>query len=516
MIACADLSDNHNVFVYKISGAQPELIKTERGGPSKILHLCWNQSKTDPMFCTVGPKHCYFWSPKEGTKKKAGTINLKDENNQPYENLNYACVAYFGTNAVTGGSKGEVVIWQGTAAKLDPQVHSSVVHCIRVVNEAGRGKNKEDFIISGGKDSRIVVQLIKKNLELEMVNKILTPDTYPRAVDMMGSKVLAGLRNGRIIWKDIKPQPNQAESKMHVIIYSHHEGEVWGLCELEDQECFVTSGDDNKIIKWNIQKKQCVEICKIKAQSAEEKKGKPKIGKFKGGASTLSCQPPECQSRAVAYDPNSQHLAVAQNNGSVSIRDMEKGMKTILDQFSPGKAKQAEWIECMAYNKAGDKLAIGSHNNNIYIYGKGVKYEYMTMLKGHSSFITCLDWSLDGGYLRSNCGAYELLYFDAKTSSRVTPSQMTSVLWATETCKFGWCVEGIYPSGTDGTHINGVDMTSDKHLIATGDDYGLVNFYRNPAREEHLARSYRGHSEHVTRVKFVAQDKFCISTGGYD
>jgi hypothetical protein len=67
-------------------------------------------------------------------------------------------------------------------------------------------------------------------------------------------------------------------------------------------------------------------------------------------------------------------------------------------------------------------------------------------------------------------------------------------------------VEGIYPSGTDGTHINGVDLTIDQTLIATGDDYGLVNFYRNPAREGHKARSYRGHSEHVTRVKFVCND----------
>jgi len=181
------------------------LVKVESSGGAKILHLCWNQSKTDPVFCTVGPRHCYFWSPKVGVNKKGGVNKLLDENNQLYENPSYACVAYSGNNAVTGGSKGEVIIWNGNQAKYDPQVHSSVVHCIRVVSEEGRGNTKEDFLLSGGKDGKIVVQVIKKNLDLEIVREILTPDTYPRALDMMGSKVLAGLRNGRIIWKDIKP-----------------------------------------------------------------------------------------------------------------------------------------------------------------------------------------------------------------------------------------------------------------------------------------------------------------------
>ena len=33
-------------------------------------------------------------------------------------------------------------------------------------------------------------------------------------------------------------------------------------------------------------------------------------------------------------------------------------------------------------------------------------------MKKHSSFITHLDWSLDSNYLHSNCGAYELLFWN--------------------------------------------------------------------------------------------------------
>lgn len=37
-----------------------------------------------------------------------------------------------------------------------------------------------------------------------------------------------------------------------VIIHSHHDGEVWGLCTIEGQGKFITSGDDNKILMFDV------------------------------------------------------------------------------------------------------------------------------------------------------------------------------------------------------------------------------------------------------------------------
>jgi WD40 repeat protein len=68
----------------------------------------------------------------------------------------------------------------------------------------------------------------------------------------------------------------------------------------------------------------------------------------------------------------------------------------------------------MEYSPDGSKLAVGSHDNIIYIY-ETTKYEYIARCKGHSSFITSVDWSEDGNYIRSVCGAHELLFFDANT-----------------------------------------------------------------------------------------------------
>ena len=95
-------------------------------------------------------------------------------------------------------------------------------------------------------------------------------------------------------------------------------------------------------------------------------------------------------------------------------------------------------------------------------------------------------------------------------------SNTTEVIWATSTVKFGWNVEGIYPKGTDGTHINGVCGNADGTLLACGDDYGLVTLFRDPARMGAKPRSYRGHSEHVVRTLFSPAGDYLWSVGGYD
>ena len=91
-----------------------------------------------------------------------------------------------------------------------------------------------------------------------------------------------------------------------------------------------------------------------------------------------------------------------------------------------------------------------------------------------------------------------------------------STEWATNSAKFGWSVDGIFPSGTDGTHINHVAFSNDRTLIATADDYGLVNLFRNPCRVGHKPVSLRGHSEHVVRVAFNSDGSYLFSVGDSD
>lgn len=171
----------------------------------------------------------------------------------------------------------------------------------------------------------------------------------------------------------------------------------------------------------------------------------------------------------------------------------------------------------MEYSPDGSKLAVGSHDNNIYIYDSSA-YNLLNKATKHNSFIVSVDWSLDGKYLRSVCGAHELLFFTAEDGNQ-DPSGASNTKgteWATCHAKYGWLVEGIFPSGTDGTHINTVDFSSDKSLIATGDDWGLVNVFRNPCRAGGKPICLRGHSEHVVNVRFHKGDSYLFTVGGYD
>ena len=54
-------------------------------------------------------------------------------------------------------------------------------------------------------------------------------------------------------------------------------------------------------------------------------------------------------------------------------------------------------------------------------------YARLARCSGHSSYITHLDWSADSRILQSNCGAYELLYFEGATGKQVSGACMAHV-----------------------------------------------------------------------------------------
>ena len=139
----------------------------------------------------------------------------------------------------------------------------------------------------------------------------------------------------------------------------------------------------------------------------------------------MSSQHPHCQARALVYHKDLKHLVIGHNDGCVSVRyvNMESDPVT-LDQLVCKMNHPKEWIEIMRFSQHGDRLAVGSHDNFIYIYNTDHdgKYSFHGKLKGHSSYITALDWSFDGNWIRSSCGAYELLFFDVDSKKQVKES----------------------------------------------------------------------------------------------
>ena len=145
-----------------------------------------------------------------------------------------------------------------------------------------------------------------------------------------------------------------------------------------------------------------------------------------------------------------------------------------------------EWIECLAYSPCGAYLAVGSHDDNIYVY-ETEGYSLAGKLTAANSFITSIDWSADSSYLRSVDGAYELLYFTVPDFEHDPSgaSNTKNTEWHQKTAKVAWDVAGCTPPYEDGTHINHINFSPDGSHLISGDDWGLVNVFRAPALEGH-------------------------------
>lgn len=343
---------------------------------------------------------------------------------------------------------------------------------------------------------------------------------------MKDGKLACGMKNGMIAIVDAK-----ADAKPNPVMLKHCEGEVWGLVSIlmpDNSIRIITSCDDNRIIAYNATARQHLAEGIVDVP----KKGKKKDKKEKkGGASSMSNQPHECQSRALAYNKANGHLAVANNMGLVTIRELDWGavdagkegcMMDVKNKLFAKDTAPNRWIEIMQYSPCGNYLCIGDHKMTLHVFkvGKDGKYKAVKTTKtGHSSALNGIDWSLDSKWIRSVDQGCELLFWSVGKECKREPggaSATKDVDWASQTCKFGWYVQGIIPEGAGASDVNSVGMNQNNSLIITGDDNGALNVYRSPCVEGGKPNIYRGHSEHITTVTFSEDMQKIFSTGGQD
>ena len=166
-------------------------------------------------------------------------------------------------------------------------------------------------------------------------------------------------------------------------------------------------------------------------------------------------------------------------------------------------------------------IAFGSH-------GGLSKCEFVTLQNGKpvkcegtkqklSSALISVDWSQDSNFVILNSQDANILWVDVATKKFQTrASSFKDTLYQTWTCRFGFPVQGIWP-GVDYSDVNTVHRSNNGQLLATGDDFGKVKLFKYPCVvEKAQSNEFYGHSSHVTKVRFTANDRFVISTGGND
>ena len=119
---------------------------------------------------------------------------------------------------------------------------------------------------------------------------------------------------------------------------------------------------------------------------------------------------------------------------------MKEGTVRVIDANALKQVKlikdAKEWISDIKFSPDGSRVAIGSHDNAIYIYTVP-EFKRTAVIKKNTSFITHIDWSEDGQALQSNSGDYNLLFWNANDGKMLAASAMKDEKWATFTCVLG-------------------------------------------------------------------------------
>ena len=317
---------------------------------------------------------------------------------------------------------------------------------------------------------------------------------------------VAGTRRGEVIVIDF------SSSNFQTLCQSHFDGELWGLAVHPFDPYLVTSGDDNMLCYWDLNTRKLARS--IELVSGAHKKKKPSRRKARGGASTTGTFPPNKCSRAVAFDPMAEMLAVGMNDGSFMILD-EKTLTKVAHKRGRGLS---QWVQDLKFSPLDPILAVSTHDNVIDLWEyEGSNFTMLHRLQGHNSFITHIDWSSEGEYLQSNCGAYEMLFWDTSGGLQVTSaSSLKDVAWDTWTCTLGWPVQGIWGVEAKGCDVNAVSRSSDQKLLVSGEDSQKLKMFSYPCVDGAAYKEYVAHGSFVTNCRFTADDQHVATCGGND
>ncbi|XP_049825884.1 echinoderm microtubule-associated protein-like 2 isoform X2 [Aethina tumida] len=471
LLVAIDESAEHSISVWDWQkGDNGYKITETKGSVDTIVSAEFHPLDRNTIV-TCGKSHISFWSldASGALYKRAGVFETRDKPKY------VTAVAFLQTGeTITGDSNGNLAVWgrgTNTIWKFKKGAHDGGVFSICVTKDGS-------VITGGGKDGRVFMFDSGLNQTEEWSQIELHYGGVRVISEGQGNQLLVGTTRNCIL-------VGSCSLGFQPIILGHAD-ELWGLAAHPGIQQFATAGYDKVLQLWDSPSHSIL--------------WSKDIGE---------------QAQCATFTVDGMFVLVGCKSGKWLIYDTQT--RDLVGSHVDGN----ETIETMRFSPDGTMLALGSRDNNIYIYQvseDGTKYSKVGRCSGHSSFITHLDWANDGQTLRSNSGDYELLYWNAGTCRQIPQSgMMKDVEWATNNCTLTFTTVGIWPENADGSDINNCDRSNNQLLMVTGDDFGKVKLFSYPViQPKSLCHIYGGHSSHVTSVKFLYDDTRLISIGGKD
>ena len=195
-------------------------------------------------------------------------------------------------------------------------------------------------------------------------------------------QMILGLKNGDIILKHWEDKTEYEE----VYLKSHSEGSIGGLAFVPEYK-IVTSGEDNKILLWNLRSKKC------------ESSGK--INPLVKNTTNINIDDyyiigERNKSQCLAYHSSYEHVAVGINDGTITIR---KSPKELERKSVPDIKIGENPIVNLEYTEYGDLLLAMDNKNKFVFLDVNNRYENKKSIE-LDSFITSFDIDEQAKYIR--------------------------------------------------------------------------------------------------------------------
>ena len=420
---------------------------------------------------TCGISHLKYWAV-AGSKLISERLSLgADASSETMLSV----LEYNNDNLIFGSLSGFVYIFKDLLIVNSIKLHNGPIWALSYHPEGilsgSRGLTNVDIVLK--------LTTIEGSTIQEIASKSDVSDI--RAIDFREDVMIIGTSNSIIFQfkNGIKTCLNQG----------HGYGELWGLAIHPKKMIAITGSHDSCIKTWDLSTKRTI--------------------------SSLKNLPSPVQCLDINQDADT--LAVGFCNGQITLFELKSNGELEKESVKKKKRDYSSAINLLRFSPDGKKLAVVCSKNFVDIYKLPHVIKHATC-RGLKGFVSNLDWSIDSNYIQINTVQYQRIIYQISDANPVVDNEVIlQIVWSTMTCVSGPDIVGVVPVDAQSGDVNISHLSNRGHILATGDDYGLVKLFNFPVDQKNPAfLRFHGHSAHVTNLRFTHNDCYLVTTGGDD